>query len=118
MGINQWVKIFTQVNTKFSLAFVNTFSKPPKKTIEKHAKKHAKKHDSKDATMTKDVLNLPRIVMGAKSANAPLTQSYDKGPVTPLIELTIGEKGPRALPPALVLCVCLTMCDDIIYQGG
>lgn len=41
--------------------------------------------------MTKDVLNLPRIVMGAKSANAPLTQSYDKGPVTPLIELTIGD---------------------------
>ena len=41
--------------------------------------------------MTKDVLTLPRIVMGAKSANAPLTQSYDKGPVTPLIELTIGD---------------------------
>lgn len=41
--------------------------------------------------MTKNVLNLPRIVMGAKSANAPLTQSYDKGPVTPLIELTIGD---------------------------
>ena len=39
--------------------------------------------------MTKDVLTLPRIVMGAKSANAPLTQSYDKGPVTPLIELSI-----------------------------
>ena len=74
MGINQWVKIFTQVSTKFSLAFVNAFSKHPQKTIEKHAKKH----DSKDATMTKDVLTLPRIVMGAKSANAPLTQSYDK----------------------------------------
>ena len=41
--------------------------------------------------MTKDVLTLPRIVMSAKSANAPLTQSYDKGPVTPLIELTIGD---------------------------
>ena len=41
--------------------------------------------------MTKDVLTLPRINMGAKSANAPLAQSYDKGPVTPLIELTIGD---------------------------
>ena len=41
--------------------------------------------------MTKDVLTLPRINMGAKSANAPLAQSYDKGPITPLIELTIGD---------------------------
>ena len=34
---------------------------------------------------------LPRIQMGAKSANAPLTMSYDKGPSAPLIESTIGE---------------------------
>mgnify|MGYP003482646700 CR=1 FL=1 len=41
--------------------------------------------------MTKDVLTLPRIVMGAKSANAPLTQSYDKGPVTPQIAWTTAD---------------------------
>ncbi len=29
--------------------------------------------------------------MGARSANAPLTQSYDKGPDVPLIEATIGD---------------------------
>lgn len=34
---------------------------------------------------------LPRIQMGAKSANAPLTMSYDKGLSAPLIESTIGE---------------------------
>lgn len=34
---------------------------------------------------------LPRIQMGAKSTNAPLTMSYDKGPSAPLIESTIGE---------------------------
>lgn len=41
--------------------------------------------------MTPDALNLPNIKMGAKSANAPLTQSYDKGPTTELINLTIGD---------------------------
>lgn len=39
-----------------------------------------------------DVLDkAPTINMGAKSANAPLTQSYDKGPEVPLIEATIGD---------------------------
>lgn len=41
--------------------------------------------------MTNAILNLPRVEMGAKSANAPLTLSYDKGPTTPLIDLTIGD---------------------------
>lgn len=41
--------------------------------------------------MTPDALNLPHIKMGAKSAKAPLTQSYDKGPTTELINLTIGD---------------------------
>lgn len=36
-------------------------------------------------------LTPPRVNMGAKSANAPLTQSYDKGPTTELINLTIGD---------------------------
>ena len=35
-------------------------------------------------------LNLPKVQMGAKSANAPLTMSYDKGPTTELIDMTIG----------------------------
>lgn len=35
--------------------------------------------------------NLPRIQMGAKSANAPLSLSYDKGPTTDLIDMTIGD---------------------------
>ncbi|WP_201556780.1 AMP-binding protein [Psychrobacter sp. 72-O-c] len=35
--------------------------------------------------------NVPRVNMGARSANAPLTQSYDKGPDVPLIEATIGD---------------------------
>ena len=35
--------------------------------------------------------NIPKINMGARSANAPLTQSYDKGPDVPLIEATIGD---------------------------
>lgn len=35
--------------------------------------------------------NIPSINMGARSANAPLTQSYDKGPDVPLIEATIGD---------------------------
>ncbi|WP_227430636.1 AMP-binding protein [Psychrobacter sp. I-STPA6b] len=35
--------------------------------------------------------NLPKINMGAKSANAPLTMSHDKGPQVPLIEATIGD---------------------------
>ncbi len=39
-----------------------------------------------------DILDkAPTINMGAKSANAPLTQSYDKGPDVPLIEATIGD---------------------------
>lgn len=37
------------------------------------------------------MLTTPRVNMGAKSANAPLTQSYDKGPTTELINLTIGD---------------------------
>lgn len=37
------------------------------------------------------MLTLPRVEMGAKSANAPLTLSYDKGPETPLIDMTIGD---------------------------
>lgn len=37
-----------------------------------------------------NILELPRIQMGAKSANAPLRLSYDKGPTAPLIESTIG----------------------------
>ena len=40
--------------------------------------------------MTKDVLTLPRIVMGAKSPTPHSTQSYDKDR-SPLIELTIGD---------------------------
>ncbi len=35
--------------------------------------------------------NLPNVNMGARSANAPLTQSYDKGPDVPLMEATIGD---------------------------
>ena len=35
--------------------------------------------------------NIPTVNMGACSANAPLTQSYDKGPEVPLIEATIGD---------------------------
>jgi len=35
--------------------------------------------------------NVPHVNMGARSANAPLTQSYDKGPDVPLIEATIGD---------------------------
>lgn len=35
--------------------------------------------------------SLARINMGAKSANAPLKKSYDKGPTVPLIEATIGD---------------------------
>ena len=35
--------------------------------------------------------NIPTVNMGARSANAPLTQSYDKGPDVPLIEATIGD---------------------------
>lgn len=42
-------------------------------------------------TITPANLEQHRVNMGAKSANAPLTQSYDKGPATPLIELTIGD---------------------------
>lgn len=39
-----------------------------------------------------NILNtIPSINMGARSANAPLTQSYDKGPDVPLIEATIGD---------------------------
>ncbi|WP_230656650.1 AMP-binding protein [Psychrobacter sp. I-STPA10] len=34
---------------------------------------------------------LTHINMGAKSANAPLTMSHDKGPQVPLIEATIGD---------------------------
>ncbi len=35
--------------------------------------------------------NLPNVNMGARSANAPLTHSYDKGPDVPLMEATIGD---------------------------
>ncbi|MEN2752107.1 AMP-binding protein [Psychrobacter sp. FBL11] len=35
--------------------------------------------------------NIPSVNMGARSANAPLSQSYDKGPDVPLIEATIGD---------------------------
>lgn len=42
-------------------------------------------------TITPANLEQHRVNMGAKSANAPLTQSYDKGPTSPLIELTIGD---------------------------
>ena len=35
--------------------------------------------------------NTPTINVGARSENAPLTQSYDKGPDVPLIEATIGD---------------------------
>ena len=35
--------------------------------------------------------NIPKINMGARSNNAPLSQSYDKGPDVPLIEATIGD---------------------------
>ncbi|MDO5769496.1 MAG: AMP-binding protein [Psychrobacter sp.] len=34
---------------------------------------------------------IARVNMGAKSANAPLTMSHDKGPEVPLIEATIGD---------------------------
>lgn len=38
------------------------------------------------STAYSDILNnIPKINMGARSANAPLTQSYDKGPDVPLI---------------------------------
>lgn len=38
------------------------------------------------------ILNsIPRVNMGARSNNAPLTQSYDQGPDVPLIEATIGD---------------------------
>lgn len=41
---------------------------------------------------SKDILrNLPQVNTGARSANAPLTQSYDKGPEVTLIEATIGD---------------------------
>lgn len=44
------------------------------------------------STASSDILNnIPKINMGARSANAPLTQSYDKGPDVPLIEATIGD---------------------------
>lgn len=43
-------------------------------------------------TASSDTLNnIPKINIGARSANAPLTQSYDKGPDVPLIEATIGD---------------------------
>ncbi|WP_367104578.1 AMP-binding protein [uncultured Psychrobacter sp.] len=35
--------------------------------------------------------NLPNVNTGVRSANAPLTQSHDKGPEVPLIEATIGD---------------------------
>ncbi|WP_019672214.1 AMP-binding protein [Psychrobacter lutiphocae] len=38
-----------------------------------------------------NISQVPRISMGAKSANAPLTMSQDQGPTTPLIEATIGD---------------------------
>lgn len=41
--------------------------------------------------MNDTTLSFPRVEMGHKSANAPLTQSYDKGPTTPLIDMTIGD---------------------------
>ena len=45
-----------------------------------------------DSTTKDSILNnIPKIDMGARSANAPLTQSYDKGPDVPLIEATIGD---------------------------
>lgn len=45
------------------------------------------------------ILNsIPSINMGARSANAPLTQSYDKGPDVPLIEATIGDFLMRLYP--------------------
>ena len=44
------------------------------------------------STAYSDILNnIPKINMSARSANAPLTQSYDKGPDVPLIEATIGD---------------------------
>lgn len=42
-------------------------------------------------TITPANLEQYRINMGAKSANAPLKQSYDKGPTSALIEMTIGD---------------------------
>ncbi|SUD89888.1 Long-chain-fatty-acid--CoA ligase [Psychrobacter phenylpyruvicus] len=38
-----------------------------------------------------DLSSLKGVSMGAKSANAPLTMSQDRGPETPLIEATIGD---------------------------
>lgn len=38
-----------------------------------------------------DLTSLQGVSMGAKSANAPLTMSQDRGPKTPLIEATIGD---------------------------
>lgn len=38
-----------------------------------------------------DLTSLQGVSMGAKSANAPLTMSQDRGPQTPLIEATIGD---------------------------
>lgn len=35
--------------------------------------------------------NVPKVNIGARSANAPLTQSHDKGLDVPLIEATIGD---------------------------
>ena len=44
-----------------------------------------------DATFSTILNTIPKINMGARSANAPLTKSYDKGPDVPLIEATIGD---------------------------
>ena len=56
-----------------------------------------------------DLAALQGVSMGAKSANAPLKMSHDRGPETPLIEATIGdffdavvEKNPDR--EALVVC--------------
>lgn len=38
-----------------------------------------------------DLAALQGVSMGAKSANAPLKMSHDRGPETPLIEATIGD---------------------------
>lgn len=38
-----------------------------------------------------DLSSLQGVSMGAKSANAPLKMSHDRGPETPLIEATIGD---------------------------
>ena len=45
-----------------------------------------------ESTPNNSILNnIPKVNVGVRSANAPLTQSHDKGIDVPLIEATIGD---------------------------